>query len=392
MSRPAPVGRPFSAALAATATVLAAACADAPLAPAAAPSATLSATRGGRDGDASAGAVYTLTNAADGNAVIAFRRAADGALSPIGTFPTGGRGVGGTIDPLVSQYAVVLDAGHDALFAVDAGSNTVTSFRVATNGTLERAGTIASGGDRPVSLAVHDDLLYVLNTTSNTLRGYRVTGRARLVALPGTDAALAPGASGAAAVRFTPDGRSLVVTERVSNRLEVFPVRPNGRLGAPVVTAANAGASFGFDITRHNQPIVSETQGSLTSYALARSGTASPITASISTGGRAACWVILTADGRHAYSTNAGSDFVAGFAVDAAGRLTAITPGQGTGLSGAGATPIDLDQVGSRLLYTLEAGTGTIGTFAINADGTLTARPDTPVGAPVSGLQGLAAY
>ncbi len=408
-----PSARTFSragGAAAAVTAVLVWGCADAPSGPtpgvirdAAAGPGAPTASRSEHAVDALAGgrrgAVYTLTNATDGNGVIAFRRAADGALTRIGTFATGGRGgAGNPIDPLVSQYAVVLDERHEALFAVDAGSNEVTSFRVHEDGSLARAGTVASGGERPISLAVHDGLLYVLNTTSNTLRGFRVAGNARLVPVPGAEARLPAGAAGAAAVRFTPDGRFLVVTERVSNRIDVFPVRANGRLGDPAVTPGSAGASFGFDVTRRNQPIVSETQGSLTSYTFVAgargrvTGALVPVTPSIATGGRAACWVILTGDGRYAYTTNAGSDFVSGFGVDQAGRLTALTPGAPTGASGAGAAPIDLDQVGSRLLYVLEAGTGTIGAYAIDADGALSARPDTPAGPPASGLQGLAAY
>jgi 6-phosphogluconolactonase len=345
---------------------------------------------GGNDGNT--GAVYTLTNATTGNGVIAFHRAADGALTPLGTFATGGRGTGGTIDPLASQYSVVLNDEHSALFAVDAGTNQISSFRVGDGGALWLAGTVSSGGTLPVSLAVHDNLLYVLNTGDNTVSGYRVTGAATLVALPHTTHALAAGAAGAAAIRFTPDGDWLVVSERGSNRLETFPVLPNGRLGDPVVSAAAGGASFGFDITQRNQPIVSETAGSLSSYALAANGTLTPITASISTSGVAACWVTITSDGKFAYSTNAGSNSVAGFAVDAGGHLTALTPGSATGNAGAGATPIDLDHVGARLLYALEAGRGTIATFVIGSNGSLTPRPDTPAGAGASGLQGIAAY
>lgn len=345
------------------------------------------------DGDAGPpGAVYTLTNAASGNAVIAFRRATDGSLTRIGTFPTGGNGTGGTIDPLVSQYAVILDDDHHSLFAVDAASNQVTSFHVEGNGTLKRTGSVSSNGVRPISLAAHGSLLYVLNTGDNTVSGYLVKGNTQVTPLPQSTRSLAAAAAGAAAIRFTPDGRHVVVSERVSNRLEVFPVQLDGRLGDPVVSPAHGGASFGFDVTRFNQPIVSETQGALTSYAMSASGALTPITASISTGGAAACWVTITSNGRFAYTTNAGSNFVAGFAVDNAGHLTALNPGGKTGDVGVGATPIDLDHVGTRFLYMLEAGRGTIGAFVIHPDGSLTALADTPVGAGSSGLQGIAAY
>jgi 6-phosphogluconolactonase len=380
-------------------TVLAlAACADAPAAPDGpsgsrasaapnSPSLTL-----GDDGGDRPGAVYTLTNAAGANGVIAFHRAPDGSLTPLGTFATGGRGAGGAIDPLESQFAVVLDAGHEALFAVDAGSDQVSSFRVGAEGALTLVGTVASGGTRPNSLAVHGDLLYALNTGDNTLTGFHVAAGARLVALPQTARSLAPGAAGAAAIRFTPDGRFLVVAERTSNRLEVFAVREDGRLEEPVITPGNGAASFGFDITARGQPIVSETQGSLTSYALGADGALTVITGSIPTGGLAPCWVTITGDGRFAYTTNSASNTLSGFAVDAAGRLTELTPGAPTGDAGAGATPIDLDHVGTRFLYTLNARRGTIGTFAINGDGTLAARLDTRAGRPASGMQGLAAF
>jgi 6-phosphogluconolactonase len=363
---------------------------DGPLLPGASSASLASRSEEGRRDQP--GAVYTSTNSTNGNRVVAFRRAADGSLSPIGTVATGGLGVGGAVDPLESQYAVVLNARHDALFVVNAGSDQLSSFRVKEDGSLAFASIVSSGGARPVSIAVHDQLLYALNTQANTVSGFRVTADARLIAIPNAVRSLAAGASGAAAVRFTPDGKRLIVTERVSNRLEVFPVREDGRLGDPVVSPGNAAATFGFDITSRNQPIVSETQGSLTSYALAASGTLTPITASISTAGAAACWVTITSDGRFAYTTNAGSNTVAGFAIDAAGHLSALTPGTGTGDSGSGATPIDLDHVGSRLLYTLEAGTGQIGTFVIGDHGNLTARPDVHAGDPASGLQGLAAF
>lgn len=380
----------FAAGLSSAALV---ACSDAPAtAPALAGVApSFSSGRSGGDVDPDhGGAVYTLTNAADGNAVIAFRRAADGGLTRIGSFATGGLGVGGTVDPLTSQFAVVLSERHDALFAVNAGSDQLSSFRVERNGRLSLASLVASGGERPVSIAVHDRLLYVLNTNDNTLAGFRIAPDARLIPLRKSRRSLAPGADGAAAVRFTPDGRQLVVSERVSNRLEVFRVENDGRLNEPVVSQASGGASFGFDITTHDQAIVSETQGSVTSYALSGRGALTPITSSISTGGAAPCWVIITSDGKFAYSTNTGTSSIAEFSVAADGTLTALS-GSPTIVS-AGSIPLDLDQVGGRLLYTLETGKGSIGAFLIGGDGRLTVLSEATVGAPSSGFQGLAAF
>jgi len=343
-----------------------------------------------RDDDPEGGAVYTLTNAADGNSVIAFRREPDGRLTRIGAFATGGLGVGGTVDPLESQFAVVLSERHDALFAVNAGSNEISSFRVERDGSLSLASHASSGGDRPVSIAVHDRLLYVLNTNDNTLVGFRIGRDARLFSLARSRRLLASGADGAAAVRFTADGHFLIVSERVSNRLEVFRVGANGRLSDPVVNSASGGASFGFDVTSHNQAIVSETQGSVTSYALAGSGALTPVTSSISTGGTAPCWVIVTSDGGFAYATNTGTSSIAEFSVASDGTLTPLA--ESPNAVGAGSIPLDLDQVGGRFLYTLETGKGSIGAFVIGRDGRLTALADVTAGAPSSGFQGLAAF
>jgi 6-phosphogluconolactonase len=382
--------RPSSLAPLASLVALAAlaACADAPTAPASAVTATPSPRRAAAS---DVGGVYTLTNGAAGNAVLAFRRAADGSLSPLGSYPTGGLGTGGAIDPLVSQYAVVLSDDASALFAVDAGSDEVSSFRVASDGALSYVGTVASGGDLPVSLAVHGNLLYVLDAGDATLHGFRVTGGARLVALPGTARALPTGADGAAAVRFTPDGRHLIVSERLSNRLDAFPVLPNGRLGEAVVTPSSGRAAFGFDVTPAGQAIVTETQGTLSSYAFGAGGGLQVVTASTPVSGAAPCWVIVTGDGRFAYTANAGTSSISGFRIGGGGQLTPVGA-LPTASAGTGAAPLDLDQVGSRFLYVLEAGTGTIGRFAIGADGGLTAGADTPAGPPASGLQGLAAF
>src|SRR5207245_6793341 len=105
------------------------------------------------------GAVYTSTNSPTGNAVVAFQRAANGSLTPAGRFATGGSGTGGGLG---NQGAVVLSDDRQLLFAVNAGSNQITSFEVTPHG-LRRADLVSSAGIEPVSLTVHGQLLSVLN-------------------------------------------------------------------------------------------------------------------------------------------------------------------------------------------------------------------------------------
>ena len=106
------------------------------------------------------GAVYTLTNQVAGNAVAIFSRARDGSLTPAGAAPTGGAGTGAGLG---SQGALALDDGGRRLFAVNAGSNEISSFAVAPDGGLTLVDRVASGGVTPISLTVHRGLLYALN-------------------------------------------------------------------------------------------------------------------------------------------------------------------------------------------------------------------------------------
>ena len=101
------------------------------------------------------GAVFTLSNSAAGNAVIAFARSADGTLTPAGTFATQGNGTGAGLG---SQGAVALSSDGQFLFAVNAASNTITSF-TADGTSLTRVSTVPSGGTLPISLTTHGSLV-----------------------------------------------------------------------------------------------------------------------------------------------------------------------------------------------------------------------------------------
>jgi len=104
----------------------------------------------------STGAVYVLSNQPVENAVIVFHRNADGTLLPGGSFPTGGAGFGSGPNPLGSQGALMLSADNRLLFAVNAGSDSITAFAVAGD-SLTTLQTVPSGGTKPVSLTVYKD-------------------------------------------------------------------------------------------------------------------------------------------------------------------------------------------------------------------------------------------
>jgi 6-phosphogluconolactonase len=382
--------------IAALTLVLTAACSDRSSSPTSPDGLATSAAQASPHDGHGGGGVYTMTNAPSANAVLAFRRAADGSLSSLGAFATGGRGIGGTVDPLQSQYAVLLDEEHEFLFVVNAGSDDVSAFRVGGDATLTLADRASSGGDRPVSLAAHGQLLYVLNAGDNTLSGLRVNPTGQLIPIPHSTRPLAAGAAGASTIHFTPDGHWLIVTERDANRMETFAVGANGRLGDPVVTPSNGAVPFGFDVTPHGFPVISEAMGAppngaVSSYRIGVGGTLSVITPSLDAGGQATCWLILTADGRFAFASNTASDAIAALQVAGNGVVTLVNGH--AGLTGAGSAPLDLDLAsGDRYVYVLEGGSGNIATFDVGGTGTLSGRADTPAGPPASGLQGMAAW
>ena len=171
------------------------------------------------------GSVYALTNQASGNAVAMFARAADGSLAWQANVATGGTGAG---SGLGSEDALALSDDGRWLFAVNAGSNDVSAFHVTASG-LSLTSRVASGGLRPISLTVHGGVVYVLNAGGDgNISGFRIGSDGALAGIPGSTRALSGTNVGPAQVSFSPDGRWLVLTEKTTNRLDVYAVDGDG--------------------------------------------------------------------------------------------------------------------------------------------------------------------
>ena len=338
------------------------------------------------------GAVFVTTNGAIANEVKAFRRAPDGSLSPLGTFATGGTGIGGVGDPLTSQGVATVSPDHNFLFVANAGSNDVSVFRIQKDG-LKLVDRESSAGTFPVSVAVTGDALYVLNAGSNGVGIFSYNASGNLTSR-GT-ATLSASAHGGTELSVSPNGRWLDVTERLSNTIDAFRIGDDGSLSAPVQSASAGTTPFGFEFTPKGLVVISEAgSASASSYGQGRDGILTPVSSAVSNGGQAApCWLIVDSRGRFAYTANAGGSSISGFAISEDGELTLLTPGGRTGDLGTGAQPLDIGFGGDgHFLYVLKNGTGTIGAFAVNEDGTLTPLADTPGLAALSGFMGLASF
>ena len=350
------------------------------------------------DSQDGAGAVFVMTNSVKKNEVIAYRRATDGTLREQGRFATGGRGSGGNNDPLESQGSLTLSQDHSLLFAVNAGSGTVSVFKV-NHSTLSLVDKVISGGSEPNAVAQHGNIVYVLNVGgSSNVVGFTLQDD-KLKQIPNSSRFLSTNNSGAGGLAFSPDGRFLVVVERLTNDIDVFAVRGDNTLSPIVVNRSIGPGAFSVAFAPNGAAIVSETGPSgvsngsaISSYAIAGNGMSAPISASLPTLGAANCWNVVTPDCKFVYASNAGTSNISGFAIGNTGALTAL-PGTVVGANPDGSTNLDIAVTADgKFVYTLNSVAGAVGIFAVQKDGTLLNVGSAGGVSPLSGFNGIAAF
>jgi 6-phosphogluconolactonase len=348
-----------------------------------------------------AGAVYVLTNQSS-NSVAVFRRNAKGILSPAGEFPTGGAGnptpqpPDPTTDPLASQGALVIGRGNQFLFAVNAGSNQISVLKIRKN-SLDIVDVVDSGGIRPISLALHDDLLYVLNEGGTpNISGFEIEEDGTLTPLAGSTQPLIGGvAADPAQIGFSRDGELLVVTEKNGNRINTYTIDDDGVPNAPIDNASNGTTPFGFAFNNAGTLVVSEAfggapnQSAASSYSASDDGVLSVISGSVLNSQTASCWVVIPTTGKLAFVSNTASGTISSYFINPMnGSLTLLNAVAAN--TGMGSAPIDMTlSVNSRILFVLLGGTQSVAAFRIGGNGSLTPI-DTAGGLPF-GAQGIAA-
>jgi 6-phosphogluconolactonase (cycloisomerase 2 family) len=303
-------------------------------------------------------------------------------------------------DPLESQDAVILSDDERFLFVVDAGSNEVSSFRLG-DGTFTRVSRVSSGGQFPVSLAHRGNLLYVVNANNGgNISGFRLGADGTLTPLASSTRPLSGAAMPApGSIRISPNAQTLVVTEKATNNLVIYPLDANGVPGTRAVVPATGPTPFGADFDPAGRYILSEgnigpmraavPDGSTVSSVNLTATAVATLTDSAPTTETAACWIQITRDGRYAYTTNTGSGSITGFSISGTGALTRLTPDGKTGVTGTGTQPLDMAYAAG-FLYALTPGDGGIHAFRVESNGSLTPLTNITNQLPIS-VTGLAA-
>ena len=343
-------------------------------------------------------AVFVQTDNLSGNQVVAYDRAANGTLALGGTYDTGGLGgqlLGSAADHTASQGSLTYDQRNALLYAVNAGSNTVSVFSVRGDD-LSLRQVIGSGGVFPVSVAVHGNVVYVLNALNGgSVQGY-VSLFGHLLPLPGSYRNLSLSipsndnqfVSTPGQVAFSPDGSQLIVTTKASgNGIDVFGVGRFGELSpSPVVNVQPPNTvpfAIAFDPAGH-LVVADAGTNALSTFTLNPDGTVNLLDAVV-TGQSATCWV-APAQG-YLYASNAGSASVSGFQPSANGELTLLTPTTGTDPGTVDASA----SLGGQFLYVQTGGNGIVDEFQVNANGSLSELGTVTV-AGAAGGEGIVAF
>ncbi|MFD7003656.1 lactonase family protein [Streptomyces mirabilis] len=348
-------------------------------------------------------AVFVQGNELTGNTIHVFRRGDDGKLTAAGKYATGGKGgdqVDAPTDSLASQGSLVYDKRSGRLLAVNAGSGTLTSFAVHGRKMTDRQ-TVSTGGDFPVGIAVSGDLAYVMNAGgAGSVQGFRITakglkplsGSYRTLGLKNEKVPLFSSSPGQAA--FTPDGRSLIVTTKSANTLEVFPIGRDGRPAhKPVVNRSAGMVPFAISFDKAGRMLVAEAaKSTVSTYNVRHDGKLKAVQKPLPNGQDTLCW--LERAGDFFYGGNTGNSTVSGYRMNAHGRL-ALTNDAGIAAAPSGKSQgvIDIAVAADKFVYVQNATSGTVDGFRVERNGSLT-KVTTITELPAfakSGMEGIAA-
>lgn len=388
------------------------------------------------------GGVYAMTNDFDQNSILAYARRPNGTIMFLDSFRTGGKGGdlgnGNGVDPLVSAFSVIMTPDYRFLFAVNAGSNSISVFKVLSNFKLRLMSTRKVAGFGPVSIAYSRNILYVasadadgkfesLNDQRGVLSGFKLTKFGFLIPLFKSSRALS---SRPSAIQFSPDGQSLLVSfvntgSAALNTTEVeeiatYAVFPTGQLSAsPIDTATstifnnedrrNLPSAIGFETVRVEKAqyvVVTEARALSFDGNVAPSQTSSVSTwrltdkhklvpvqldvfvgTSVTSGQRASCWIEFSKSMSRFWVANTASGTLSSFSFEA-GRSTLVSEEEAT-------VPVPIDlwrSVDGKFLYQLYNGNIAVFEIQERGRGAGLRRIQTVDNLPDQDVQGIVAF
>ncbi len=331
-----------------------------------------------------ADALYVASNKADNNTVVAFKQLSNGHLKTIGEFKTGGKGTGDLevpalkkdvshplmdgVDPLISAYGIYKTDDNKHVLVVNAGSRSISAFRVESDYRLTLTSTAETKGKFPISIASHADAVYVasvgMDNNNGSIEGFTIDkngilsshGEKSFVDLKARPSSIA----------FTTSGDFLIVSELVTGNVKSFSVN-DGQLESlkPVSFIESPSGNeerflpipVGFTIVNKNSGdkiLVSEARfltkeggfsdkhqptpqsqytwqtGSTSSYGVDENGMLTLVSGDVLTGNDvnngelANCWVAASPDGQYLWAANALSSSISSYHIADNGKLTLI--------------------------------------------------------------------
>ena len=350
------------------------------------------------------GVVYAMTNASTGNQILVYIRDRNGRLEPLPRATASTAGLGGSVtaavDPLGSQGSLVYDDTSRLLFAVNAGDDSVTALDTGIVGfPLRVKARVPSGGFIPVSVAVDDNVLYVLNAGgTGSVTTFAIGDNGALTQVGSLDLGLPPSATAPPFAQIPAPGqvgvdalaRHLIVTHAGGQELLVASLDDDGIPQGSIVSTRTPGAgTFSFGVTRYGTLLVAEAASASVSAFDPPNGT-QPLVATagaVGTGQAATCWIVVHANG-FAYVANTASNTLSRYRYTRTGHLEL----EQAVAANTGAAPTDLALTpNGDFLYSLNAASGEISGFAIDRESGALTPVETQGGLPVSaGIQGIA--
>jgi 6-phosphogluconolactonase (cycloisomerase 2 family) len=329
-----------------------------------------------------------------------YSRSNTGILTYVGKFDTGGRGQGGINDPLQAESSLTLSGDYRFLIAVNAGSSTLSVFEVHKDG-LRLLDTKSTEGGNPVSVTMHDDLVYVANVGGNLhTAGFHLKPWGELEFISDSKQPLSSLDTEPGTIAFSPDGTKVIVTERQTSKIDVFSVASDGSLVNPVVNTAQGVEPFGASFAADGALLVAEAgSGAVSSYAVNADNSLSVITSKSPSSGAATCWVIP--GGSYAYATSAITSSVSAYKLGSAGDLTPLgitltEPGVAASIFppvGVTAFPLDVEVTAdNKFVYVVYSALGQVIGYQVGNNGQLTKITSVTPYNPQIGVEGLAVY